>query len=390
MAEKNRPTGSRARKIVWGLVAVMAAMTALNFLVYLMGDQEKTVQAPAVPVDIEPARKSMVVVELIQSADLRPRREVFIVPKIKGQHLRDILVERGDKVLRGQLLIKLDEATVRARQAEIKAGLREAQASKDAAEANLHVLDKDLVRLQRLTKTGAAAQQELDHIMAKHKAADAQASLAGAQIARARALLQQLDIAIGDHNITEPIDGLISARYQDVGSLSDDKKPLLRISDESTVKVLTTVGERDYPLVKLGQKGYIAVDAYPGRHFPATVTVINPSLDPATRSAEIELTIDNKDLVLRSGMYAEARLTLGQREAVLVPLAAVQRMPGTGVNFVFVIDDDKARQINVKAGEVFGGQREIRSGLSSGQMVVTRGGSRLVDGQAVTIAKAVE
>jgi membrane fusion protein (multidrug efflux system) len=380
---KQENTKARSRIWVLGALGVLVLIMAFNLGAYFFGGEQEKAAVKAVPVRTAPAAEAQVKVILEQAADVKPRQQVLIISKVKGQHIKEILVERGDQVKEGQVLARLDQETFRAKRGEVLAKLQEAKAAKSAAKAKLAVLIKDKERFASLIKKKAAPQQKLDHIHAEHLAAEAQAMLAAAQMAAAKAALKSIDIALGDHVIRAPMNGYVSARYVDPGALSSDKNPMFQLTDESEVKVITSVAEPDYPLAGCGQQAEIRVDAYPGQLFKGQVSVVSPVLNPATRSAELEVVVPNPDRRLRAGMYAQVKVVLGERRALLVPRQAVIRAPGTGNWFVFAVADGKARQINVKTGPAFDDKREIISGLRPGQEIVVRGGSLLQDGVPV-------
>ncbi|KMY66470.1 hypothetical protein AAU61_14960 [Desulfocarbo indianensis] len=373
----------RGRLWVMGVLAGLGLIMAFNLVAYFWGGDEREAELQAVPVTLAAAGLAQVEVLMEQAADIQPWRQVLIISKVKGQHIEEILAERGDRVEKGQVLARLDQATYQAKRQEILANLQQARAAKAAAEAKLAVLVKDKERYVSLIKKKAAPQQRLDHIHAEHQAAEAQAKLAQAQIAAARAALQSVDIALGDHVIRAPMDGYVSARFFDPGALSSDKDPLFQITNESKVKVITSVAEPDYPLATPGQAAEITVDAYPGRVFKGQVELVSPILNPATRSAELEVVLPNPQRLLRAGMYAQVTVLLDRRQALLVPRQAVSRAQGTGNWFVFTMEDGKARQVNVEAGPAFGDKREIKKGLKPGQEVVIRGVANLQDGTPV-------
>ncbi len=381
---------ARGRARIWVLaaLAVLGLIIVFNLVSYLAGGEKQAAAPEPVPVHTAPAVVDQVEVVLEQAADVKPWRQVLVISKIKGQHIKEILVERGDRVSEGQVLARLDQTTYLAKREEVRARLREAEAAKAAAEARLGVLAKDQERFAVLFQKKAAPRQKLDHIRAEYRAARAQARLAAARIAATRALLRSINIALNDHVIRAPISGFVSARFVDAGALSSDKKPMFQITDESKVKVITSVAEPDYPLARPGQPAEIRVDAYPGRVFRGKVSVVSPLLDPRTRSAELEVVLDNPDRRLRAGMYAQVKVLLGSRRALLVPRQAVSRAEGTGAWFVFTIEGGKARQVNVEVGPTFGSRREIKKGLKPGQEVVTGGGSLLHDGAPVKLVEA--
>ncbi len=375
----------KGRTRLWMLIALglLVLVIAFNLASSLFGGgPEKTAPQP-VPVRLTAAAEEEVKVILEQAAEVKPWQQVLIISKVKGQQIQEMLVERGDLVKEGQVLARLDQATFKAKRGEVLAKLQEAKAARAAAQARLAVLVKDKERFASLIAKKAAPQQKLDHINAEHLAAEAQAKLAEAQIAAAQAALASIDIALNDHVIRAPMSGYVSARFVDAGSLSSDKDPMFMLTDENKVKVITSVAETDYPLARIGQPAEIRVDAYPGQVFSGQVVVVSPVLNPATRSAELEVALPNAQGRLRAGMYAQVKVVLGQRRALLVPRQAVSRAPGTGNWFVFTVAGGKARQVNVAVGPAFGGKREIKKGLKPGQEVVIRGVSLLQDGMPV-------
>ncbi len=358
------------------LMVSLAVVAGVNVWLWLTKQDETAAVREPVPVSLEAVAVRPVTVVLRQSAEVRPAADVLVVPKVKGRQVMEILVERGQAVKAGQLLASLDTEATSAKRQELLAALA-------AAKAKLAVLDKDLKRLRHLAGSGSVPAQRLDHVLAKQRAAAAQRDLI-------RARLKSLDLVLGYHRITAPIAGLVSGRYLDVGALSDDKKPMFRISRVDRVKVITTVGERDFPLLKVGLPVQVRVDAYPRRVFSGRVSVVSPVLNPATRSGEVEVLIDNPDLALTPGMFARVRLELGRRRALLVPRTALHRLVGTGAYYVFVARDGRAVHCNVQVAGVFGRQREITSGLKPGEQVVVRGAGRLSDGAPIAPARRPE
>ncbi len=132
-------------------------------------------------------------------------------------------------------------------------------------------------------------------------------------------------------------------------------------------------------------KAEITVDAFPGKVFEGFLSIINPTIDPATRTAEIEIYIPNEKYELRSGMFARVKLYLGEREALVVPAESLCKMPGTGSYYVYTVKDNKAVLKNVKTGITQNNFTEIIEGLTEKELVVTRGQNRLYDGAQVSI-----
>ena len=209
--------------------------------------------------------------------------------------------------------------------------------------------------------------------------------LAEAQIKRADAALRQLAILYDEHRIYAPISGYIIARYMDRGAISTVARPLVRISSEDRLKVVTVVTEKDFPHIRKKMKTEITVDAYPDKVFEGEVSIVNPSIDLATRTSEIEVHIQDKDRVLKPGMFAHLKLYLGQKSSVVVPRDALNKLPGTGSYFVYVIEDGKAVLKNIQTGISQGNSVEVTDGLKVGEKIVIKGQNRLKHGTDVII-----
>ncbi|MDY6972065.1 MAG: efflux RND transporter periplasmic adaptor subunit, partial [Thermodesulfobacteriota bacterium] len=343
-----------------------------------------------VPVEVVISTKRHLDWTLEQTGDIRSLQEVDVYPKVPGKIIEKIVVEKGDLVSKGELIAVLEDRTVRAQLKEAEAALRSSEANLDQVEANLVVIQKDRARLQELVQEHAISQQRMDQIDAQYKATLAGKKLAIAQIERASATLQRLKILYEDHRISAPIGGYVSTRYVDQGAMSNLKKPIIRISSKKVVKIVTTVTEQDYPIIRKGMEAEVRVDSFPDRVFKGIVTVINPTLDSSTRTGELEIHVSNGDQTLRSGMFAHIRLLLGKREAAVVSKDALNKLPGTGNYYVYVVENNEAVMKNVRIGLIQGTYAEIKAGLDVGEKVVIKGQNRLKDGMMVKVNAKVQ
>jgi HlyD family secretion protein len=131
----------------------------------------------------------------------------------------------------------------------------------------------------------------------------------------------------------------------------------------------------------------ISVDSYSGKIFKGKVTILSPTIDPTTRTGEIEIHFDNKEKMLRSGMFARIKLFLGQKESTVVLRDSLLKLPGTGSYYVYVVENGKAVQKNIKIGIGEGNFVEVISGLGPGEQVVLTGQGLVKEGVAVVIDK---
>jgi len=376
------------KKLLVGLILVIIGL-GVSYQVYKLYQRsqhrEKKLEVK-VPVKVSKVQHRQMTWKLNLIGNIKPKQEVNVYPKIAGEILEKLLVEKGDRVKKGQLIGVIEKETITAKLNQAKAALNAARANLVQIEANLKSIEKDYKRIKKLYIQKAVSKQRLDHITAQYDATLAAKKSALAQIKQAEATLKEVQIRYHDHTIYAPISGVITARYVDEGAMMDIKKPIVRITNDHIVKVNVAINEKDLPYVKIGQIAYIKVDAYPDKVFKGEVKVINPRIDPATRTALIEIHIKNPKRLLKAGMFTHVNLILGKKLVLAVPKDALQKMPATGVYYLFVVDKNKiAHMRNVKTGISEGNFVEIIKGLKRGELVVTYGQNRLKEGLAVEI-----
>lgn len=343
-------------------------------------------QEKRVPVAVDRVRSLPFEKSLDLTGEVRPWNETVVLPKIPGQVIEAILFHKGDRVAKGALVAVLDDAPTRARMTEARAGLAAARAGLQQTEAGLRVLEKDRQRLENLYEQKAVARQRLDHLVGQVESTREARRLAMARIEQAEAVMAQLDIALGDHRVTAPVDGTVIARYLDPGALSSPGQPILRLADERRMKIVTFVTEKDFPSLALGMAASVRVDAYPDRVFQGNVSIVNPAFDPATRTNDIEIHLDNPDGALRTGMFARVRIHLETVQATAVDRDALIRLPGTGSDYLFEVVNDKAVLRNVTVGRRYERMVEIVQGVAPGAQVVVSGHGSLRDGDSLMVS----
>lgn len=399
--------------IAFILILLFIGFAAFNYVRQSEKENITVNKTETVPVQVAEARLTNLQRVLELTGEIKPAAVVDVHPKIGGEIIEKIYVETGDYVKKGDLIAVLDDDVIKAQLEEATAGLaaaeaglrqseanlRASSASLKSSKANLELNKKERSRVNSLYEANVASEQELDRINAQYEVAEAQynaaeaqykaaleaKNLALAQADRAKAALNQLQILYGEYKIYAPISGFVAARYVEQGNRTDTAKPVIRISREDELKIVCSVTEKDFPHLKKGMEAEITVDAFPGKVFKGVVSVISPTIDPATRTAGIEIHIPNKEYKLRSGMFAHIKLYLGERKALAVPTESLNKMPGTGSYFVYIVKDNKAILKNVKTGISQGNITEITDGLTEKDLVVTRGQNRLYDGARVSI-----
>jgi HlyD family secretion protein len=369
------------------IILIFTGIGLLNYIRFKSEKGEKVEVEQKVPVHVVEAGVKSLKRTLGLTGEIRPIRGIDLFPKIPGRIIRKIAVEKGDYVRKGDLIAVLEQDVIKAKIDEAEASIESARAALSQVETRLETLRKDRLRLENLYKEKAVAKQRLDHIVAEYEDAKAGRRLALARIERARAVLGQLSILQREHSIYAPISGFVTARYVEEGAITSSGQPIIRISDEAKVKIVTTVSERFFHDIKKGMRADISVDAFPGKLFTGKITIKTPSIDPSSRTAEIEIHLLNNDLLLRSGMFAHIKLYLSDKSAVVIPRDALNRLPGTGNFYVYVVEDGRAVLKNIKTGLSEGNLVEVTDGINTGEQVVVKGQNRLKDGTMVVVVE---
>ncbi|HBP6852686.1 TPA: efflux RND transporter periplasmic adaptor subunit [Legionella pneumophila] len=176
--------------------------------------------------------------------------------------------------------------------------------------------------------------------------------------------------------VNAPIAGIIDARNINLGQAVEPNTVLFHISNRDKLLVVAQVYEEDLGKVKVGQEVNVHVLSYPKQTFPGQVTLIEPNLHPLTRTVNVRITLDNKEGLLKPGMFVRANVILTHNKAALtVPNAAL--LQADNQQFVFVQNGGTYKRVDVKVGAVEDDYSEIIGGLVPGDLVVTQGNREL-------------
>jgi HlyD family secretion protein len=241
------------------------------------------------------AQKMTVVGNLIGAAT------VETVPKVSGR-LEAVSVRLGDRVSRGQRLAKIEDYELREQIKQAKAAFDVSSATIRQREADLRLAQTNLDRTRNLYERELIPKQTYDDTDARYQAAIAQLDLARAQYAQAQARLDELDINLSNTVITSPVNGFIGKRTLDPGAWVTPNSAFLSVVDIAVVRIVADVVERDLRRMSQGLRADVEVDAFPGETFTGRVAHVAPVLDPATRTAQIEIEIVNSAFRLTPGL----------------------------------------------------------------------------------------
>ena len=339
---------------------------------------------PPMTVEVASVKRADMIDSLSVVGNLIGAATVEAVPKVGGR-LDEVTVRLGDRVRKGQRL-----ATVEDR--EISEQVKQAQASFDVSaatirqrEADLRLAQTNLDRSKNLFERQLIPRQTYDDTDARYQAAAAQLDLAKAQYQQAQARLDELKINLANTVITSPVSGFVGRRALDPGAWVTPNSSFISVVDIDVVRLVANIIEKDLRRINSGLKADVVVDAYPGEHFVGRIARVAPVLDPATRTAQIEVEIDNSQYRLKPGMYANVSFTVEHRGDVLVvPTNAI--VDSGGKKGVFVPGDgDVAKFQPVTLGMSDANQIEVTSGVTEGMQVISTGATALREGDRIVL-----
>ncbi|MFA5038829.1 MAG: efflux RND transporter periplasmic adaptor subunit [Candidatus Omnitrophota bacterium] len=184
--------------------------------------------------------------------------------------------------------------------------------------------------------------------------------------------------------VESPIAGIVGRLLVDIGSNVSTSTPVALVVDMDKAQINLSIPELYVPKISVGQEAKIMTDAYPGEIFSGKVSQVSPVLDKETRSAPIEILIDNPDHRLKPGMFAKAGLVMEEHIRALTVLKEAV-LGSEGAFYVYVAEDGKARKQTVKTGLRIGSSIEITEGLKANDKIVIMGQQKLIDGANITI-----
>jgi len=361
-----------------------------------------------------------------------------VAPKTAGK-VTNTMVNVGDFVQQGTVLAKLDENEARLRVREAEAGVVQSQAAVGQAQARLGLsasgsfqagaipevraananyeqtvaelrqAEANEKRYRELVETGDvsiqnyenyrtlrdtararvnAAKQQLEAAAnaARQNNQAIKAAQAGVDAARTQVATAQQ--AVADTIIRAPFSGFVSNRAVAVGEFVTSSTPIITLLRTNPLKLQMQLSEAEVPGITIGMGVSLEVEAFKDRKFAGTVTAVNPAVDPVSRAATIEASVENSGNLLRSGMFATARIAKqGGKVGIFVPRSAVFNDQTTQSYRVFVIQEGVAKLRVVQLGTEEGDSIQIINGINPDEMVATINLPQLYEGAKVEVVQ---
>lgn len=419
----------RHRTIALTCAAATLVITA-NALTGCGSKQTAPKKTQSIPVAAVAARRGDIVDRLTLTGTVTPRQQATLSSVISGT-VTQVSANIGDRVRQGQLLVQIDDSTLRAQLNESEAALAAArarlaqsranatsgvttsQSSLQSAKVALDTAEANLRRDQQLQAQGYVSQQAVDqarqqlavarsqYSAAQMAAQNAQMSGNGgalttaqadirtqqAAVAQAQAAVQFVQSQIAQTSVLAPFDGVVTQRSVDKGSLASPGTALVQVAQLDPVFVNVGVPDEDLAYARYGSQLSITVDTLPGRTFHGVVRNVNGAASQGTLSYLARIVIPNTDNALRGGMVANVTFIKDRHTGVIIVPRSAVFQTATG-DAIYAVVDGKAKLMQVKQGLQTESDVEISgSGVTPGLQVITQRPDSLQDGTPVAVVR---
>jgi RND family efflux transporter MFP subunit len=312
-------------------------------------------QGPVITGSVQPERR----------ADLRAEVSAVVLAVLK---------ENGDPVKRGDLLVRLDDTSIRD-------SLMSATASESAAAQGFEQAERQFQRMAKLRETGIVSAQQLEDAENRRNTAQSDREAARARVVTARQQLQRTEVRA-------PFDGIISDRKVSNGDTAQIGKELLKVIDPGSLRFEGLVSADSIGDVKVGQPVMFRVNGFGDREFVGTIARLNPAANATTRQVEVLVTFANqKDTPNVSGLYAEGRVETHRTSALTIPPSALVREGDSA--FAWRLKDRAIQKVALRLGDrdPRSGEFVLKSGIAEGDTLLRYPTTALQNGQPVELAE---
>ncbi|NIM12845.1 MAG: efflux RND transporter periplasmic adaptor subunit [Candidatus Aminicenantes bacterium] len=335
------------------------------------GNQTQPLRKNPVKVKVQPVQRGAVIHTLEYKGTVFPWKRANIGPETSGR-IKIIYKKQGDRVKKGDLLAELDTTT-------LKLQLKQAEAALEVAEAAHKDALLNVNRLKKLFQKNAISKMQLEK-------AELSLETAVTREKNARATKDLVRHHLDNAYMNAPFDGIITSKNSEEGDVINPMMGMgtsvLTLMHLNTVKVVLDVPSEEIEKITVGQPCTVQVTTLPEETFKGEVYSKNLAADPVSKTFKVEVKIENPQLKIKSGIFAEVSIEISRKEnCLIVPLSAVIR--GGDIHYVVLYQEGKAKYKNIKVGEQDQRVVEITDGLSLGQLVVVQGNYDLKEGALI-------
>ncbi len=334
------------------------------------GDDKKLATLQVASEDLVTVESNALSSGPVITGSIQPERKADLRAEV-GAVVMQVLKENGEAVKKGDLLVRLDDTSLRD-------ALNSAQEAVRASTQSLDQAERVLQRQKTLKASGMVSSQVLEDAEVRRNNAQSDLSAAKARLVAAN---QQLTRTL----VRAPFDGIVSERKVSAGDTAQIGKELVKVVDPASMRFEGRVSADSVGVVKAGQGVVFAINGYQGQNFLGKVKRVDPAANPVTRQVEVLVDFADKNLPRVAGLFAEGRIEAETTSALMVPESALVKQGDT--TYVWKIKDKALSKATLQMGarDARSGNWQVQSGLTKGDIVMRTPASGFRDGQKVDL-----
>lgn len=305
------------------------------------------------------------------TGSLQPERRADLRAEVSAVVVQ-VLKDNGDKVSKGDVLVKLDETAIRESLASATEAARASEQAFDQAE-------RQFQRLKALSGSGAVSAQALEEAEIRRNNAQSDLAAARTRVVQARQQMERTEVKA-------PFDGVVSERKVSAGDTAQVGKELLKVIDPRSMRFEGFVAADQIATVQTGQPVSFRVNGYDNQEFNGKIQRVNPTANAATRQVEVLVSLNPGSAPTVSGLYAEGRVQTRTSDTLMVPESAIVREGDKA--FVWRVKDNLLQKVAIELGprDARRGDYAVRSGVTDGEQVLRHPQGALKDGAKVQLS----
>ena len=309
----------------------------------------------------------------IISGSLQPEKRADLRAEVSAVVLQ-VLKDNGDKVRKGDLLVRLDDTAIRD-------ALNSTEEAKRAAQQSFDQSERQLERLKTLTSSGAVSQQAMEDAEIRRNNAQSDLVAASTRVVQARQQLERTEVRA-------PFDGVVSSREVSNGDTAQVGKALLKVIDPRSVRFEGFIPADQSAQIQPGLPVQFRISGHGDQLFNGKIQRVNPLANAVTRQVGVTVSVEWEKIPVVAGLYAEGHVQSSTRDSLLVPVSAL--VIEGDKNFVWIAKDKVLTKKEIKLGarDMRTGALEVISGVTASEQILSHPSSGLVDGAAYEMSVA--
>jgi RND family efflux transporter MFP subunit len=356
---------------LYGPKRILTSVATVGILLVFYGAWNGYVD-DGVPVEVTAVSQGEIFQSITVPGRVVSKLRVNMTPAIAGR-ITNIYVEEGDHVESGDLLARLDDR-------EAKSYLTRAKANLEGAKEDVVLAERSQKRLKQAFDKGAVARQLVEDAQVELRSARARESIASEEVRTAK-------LSLENPRVVAPFSGTVTARFIEVGQWVVPSETLFTLVDESQREIEVRVDAADSGGIAVGQTVNISSDAFPGLNWSESVTRLAAATNSVgnANTVSVYISLGSSAPSLRFGQQVDADIrTAWNPNALKIPYSAI--INKKGASYVIVIDEGRAKYVQVETGIEDFSHVEILQGVNIGQSVVLANGQNIDNGQKVFLA----